>query len=427
MAARINQAERDLNKARSEGAAFREMARALRPGATEEQINQDARALAGISSSNNIEIRKVGDTIVGFNSSTGEQVLEKVIRTPEEKARQAALVKRAEILASKEAINELVGKTPELEHIEKEGLPPTVADPNPVSADFRRAQELLHWGAKLAEIPGQSETARAHLQAARDLLEFSPDAASDAWKQRELSPEAAQDLGVAIGSTYGDVIGRIPPSGAEKTFRRTVATERGKAAVKAESKIGFIREARTVIIKLMEAVQDDERPLLGLVGSVRKAGQTFTQIMTDLGIPELANTALSLFDQAEGANGAPLGPEERNEFFNAKELSQMELIQNSVGFILARLEVDADRIPVDVIRKSIESLNLMGVTGEEAAQDRLGFVLEKLNRRENTLSEVFERGFSVEGREKEQEEDTVGMPRFRIVNGVLVPVEEGTE
>ena len=69
---------------------------------------------------------------------------------------------------------------------------------------------------------------------------------------------------------------------------------------------------------------------------------------------------------------------EAEKLFNSKQLDQLSILENSIGLLLARSRVPDNRIPVSVIKKSIEDVDLTGLRSDEQVRNRLQNVLGQL-------------------------------------------------
>ena len=147
-------------------------------------------------------------------------------------------------------------------------------------------------------------------------------------------------------------------------------------------------------------------------GSLRSKGQTAIGVLGDLGMSNVVDVARDIAD-----TDTELGIDAFTEMFESPTLSVLGLIENSVGLILARLRTPEGRVPVDVIRRSIEDVKLTGLTSSEQVMNRLRFVQAHLERRTNAIKKRFG------GAPDEPGEDPIAdLPRYRIENGKLVPV-----
>ena len=90
-------------------------------------------------------------------------------------------------------------------------------------------------------------------------------------------------------------------------------------------------------------------------------------------------------------------------------------MENSVGFILARLRTTDGRLLATTINRSINDVKLRGLTSSEQVIDRIDFVLGLMDLRSKSVR----KRFGIEAPEEES-----GLPRFRIKeDGTLEKVD----
>ncbi len=246
----------------------------------------------------------------------------------------------------------------------------------------RKQQEvnMLLRASRALFVGNDATNANAALAQARGLLETDPDL------QREdlllkLLPEALvrefPELGV--GATYGDALGEPLRSPEALAAAKASAQATAKARGEASAGVDLAQRGIGTIDALLEEIQADET-IVGLIGSAREAGKTVKEVVQDLA----STTGVDLrgvFDgaQALAATDSELSTEEQFELFGNPKLSVIELYGNAIGMIMARLTHEGQRIPVDTIKRSIDSLKLRGLTGATSAVERLNFVKEQLD------------------------------------------------
>ncbi len=423
LAGRIGAAERKLNEAHAEGAAALEIARTiLGPGASEEQVRAGAAQAAGLSQSQNMEFFKVGGDVIGINKATGAIAARIPGPSIEEQAELAGEVKRAELFAKAEVMNQLlqaVGAEPlpvsegteegtdgATEQIEGPAILSPFGEQETASADAQSVARLFAGARRIALV----DTAMANnmLSQARFLAENSQDMQRQRELDKPIGPELAGELGVGVGTPLRAVLGAIPPSPGEQAEQRAEGTARGKQRVESEEQIDFIDEGRTMIMDLVEEINIDPG-IVGIRGSLRATGQTAISVIGDLGFDALVESAQDLaFENTD------LGIDEITGMFDSPTLSVLDILENSIGFILARLRQPIGRLQVDVIKRSISDVQLKGLKGSKQVLNRLNFVLSQLDRRAGRLQRRT-------GSDKEETEQS-DIPQFRVEGGKLVPV-----
>ena len=276
------------------------------------------------------------------------------------------------------------------------------------SADAQDVARLFSASRRLLLV-GETGMANNLLSQARFISDNSTDIKRQQELDKSISADLASELGVEIGTTYREVLGVIPSSPGELAEERSVGTARGRQRVADEEQLGFVDEARTMVSGLLENIEADPG-IVGVRGSLRATGQTAFGVLGDLGATALAETARGLaFDNTD------LGLDSVTQMFDSPTLSVLDILENSIGLVLARLRTPSGRIPVDVIKRSIKDVQLKGLKSSEQIQNRLKLVLGQLDRR---AGKIEKRSGGVE-----QESAPSSLPRFRIEGGVLTPVE----
>ena len=338
--------------------------------------------------------------------------IDKAISAKNEIANKAAVagaVKKAELSATRDHINTILGGSG-LGLLTENGQ-----DPVSVSAPFgegveastsvQNAARLFATSQKLL-IGGETALAGGMLAQARFIMSNSPEVQRNKELQKPIGKDLAALFGVPIGTPLADVMALIPPSPGEQAEIKAAGTARGKGRIEAEEQIGFIDEASTMVTDLLEEVKLDPS-LVGVGGSLRSTGQTALGVIGDLGASGLVDSVKDMaFENTD------LGLDDITDLFDSPTLSVLSIMENSIGLILARLRTPSGRIPVDVIKRSIDDVGLTGLKSSKQVQNRLNFVLEQLNRRSGSI----EKRFSLPGRNE------TDVPSFKVVNGKLVPV-----
>jgi hypothetical protein len=407
MLERVNQFERELRTARNKGANIRASIRAGNPNFTEAQVDAAAAKVQGFGGEIMIAGNKAFTLDIAGNVTN---VIE--LQSAEEIAESARLIKKAELHAKAEFLGpmfaafgldnpfgaaEATSAEAQSETAAEEGgvaqpkpveIPKSLDEPFgagvPASEDAIRvakltaaAQSLFVAGMALGD--SKMISAGRGLQASADSISRS---SRDIALDTPLTPENAALMGVEIGTTFRDIQGQNVPSLAQQAEDTARGRAKGVQEAKDEVSLGFINEMIEVAEQLRTATQTDPK-LLGVLGTVRKAGQTFTQVMGDLGFGLVADRALEFANDVELTDEAA---EKIPSFFNDPTLSNMELVTNALGFIMARLSTaSGQRIPVDTIVRSINALKLTGLEGSGAAADRLQFVIDFAERRKRTM------------------------------------------
>jgi hypothetical protein len=263
------------------------------------------------------------------------------------------------------------------------------------------------WGMALA---GETARAGAMMQQARFIISTSDDIANDKELDKLLSPKAVQLYGAKVGDTMRDVLGKMPPSIEKQAEIQARGRQRGKKSVDAIEQIGFIDEANLMMSDLMAEIKIDPN-IVGILGSIRAGGQTLTGVLGDVGLGKMVDTAKDIiFTDTEA------GPDHVFEWFDSPTLSNLKVLENSIGLIFARLRNKSGRVPVEVIRLSIGDVKLSGLTSSTQVQNRLNFLSKQLDRRKARLEKQFDLGGEGE------EQLNADVPKWKMVDGKLVPV-----
>ncbi len=216
----------------------------------------------------------------------------------------------------------------------------------------------------------------------------------------------------------------VPRTIEDITRTRAIAGKRGRDQVDAEEQLAFVGEAQVQIKTLLEELIEDPT-LVGAIGSFRATGRSGITLLQDLGMDDFISSVSELAFNAEtNETTGETGFELTLDLFENPTLSSLDIIEHSIGVIIARLSTPAGRIPVELIRRSIKLVGLKGLRGSQVIIDRLNFVNDRmLQPRVNSITKRFPELLEPEetGAFEEQviPSDT---PRFRFEGGTLVPI-----
>lgn len=424
MTRRINQVERNAFAGRAEGAQALDAARTvLGPDASEEDVRAAAQQMVGISAREGMEFFKVGNSVLAVNKKTGALVGRIEGETPEQEADRVGMVERAKLQARREVVNRILEdagagpiEVPTEEGTERTQENAAVVQPfgaeEAASEDAQAASRLFLASRRLL-LAGETAAANSLLGQARFLMENSPEIQRNRELDKPISPDLAAELGVSIGTTMRDVLGVLPRSPEQRAEATSEASARGRERVAGEQELAFVDQAQTILSDVLDEVNQDPT-IVGAGGSLRRAAQTAAGVIGDVG--GLASTAFNL---ALEETDLPLSDIGEMFDIDSPTLSTLSLIENSVGLILARLRTPEGRVPVDVIRRSIDDVKLTGLTSSKQVKSRLEFVQKLLNQREQSIRTRF----GLDSQEDSGQADDV--PVFRIENGELVPADGG--
>ena len=257
------------------------------------------------------------------------------------------------------------------------------------SEDLQAVANLLA-GSRILSVFGEGQLASNFMAQANFLMDNSPSIRESRELDKKVGMEFAREFQVSPTTTFRQLRqleaerrGQFVP----KTAGQIAAEkESGRRQAKQHSLLGFIGDADTLISDILE-FSDPEDPegdptLLGLVGGLRGSGQTGLTILDDLGFGHIAeaasDAAMSIAGQAQ--EEGDFGFDHVVDFFDDPELSSLDIMANSIGLILARIQTPEGRVPVEVIRRSIDAVGLKGLRGSEQIRNRLKFVRDKLLR-----------------------------------------------
>lgn len=483
LAQRIITAEKKVKE--DKGVEYLNMAQTiLGPNATEAEIRQAAKDMAGIKEQKNLEFFTVGNRVLALNKDTGALVGSVTGETPEQEAERTRLKERAKLLAKSDVLNQIL-RDAGAEELPTEAEPTAETGKTPGKAPAEGAQITVGplsrmFGTDAEASEDAQEVARLFMASRRMLLidepaiagslmaqaRFIAENSSEIQKLKELDkpildPKLASEFGVAIGTPYRGILGVIPKSASEKqreqdlnrilspqeaselnvplgTTVREVegitprspesrsediayAGARGRGRADAEEQISFIDEATLQIDDLLDEIEKDPT-IVGLAGALRATGRSALTALHDIGFGAIVDRARDIaFYETE------LGFDEAFALFENPALSSLDIMGNSMGLVLARMYQPTGRLSVDVIKRSIKSVNLEGFVGSDVVQDRLEFVLKLMDQRKRHLKKRF-------GLEEQKPSTSGGQiippgtSSYKIENGKLVPTDqqEGT-
>lgn len=247
----------------------------------------------------------------------------------------------------------------------------------PASPDAQDATRLLLASRRLFA-KGMNAEANTALAQANQILRNSPDIQRERDLDKPISDELSREFQVPPGTTYREVLDKIPRSPEDLAEEKAAAGLRGRNRVKAQQQVGFIGEASGMIRNLIGAIEED-KGIVGIRGGIRRFGQKATGVVTDL----------TQFARDFAFQNTDLGIDQITDFFENPNLPLIGVMENSIGLILARLRTPEGRVPVDVIQRSIEDVKLTGLEKSEDVVVRLNFVLKMLEGRSERLGEQF--------------------------------------
>ncbi len=356
------------------------------------------------------------DIILNALSSTDQREVRnritKVLSSRKDIAHEAALagaVEAAKLTARRENINQILASVGAFQLSEDGQEPLSVTSPFgdgvESSADAQDAARLFAASRKLLAA-GETAMGNGMLSQARFIIENSPEMQRDKELDKPISADLASEFGVPVGTTLRSVMSLIPPSPEESAESTAAASAKGRERIKGEEQISFIDDASIMVTDLLEEVALDPT-LVGVGGSLRSTGQTALGVIGDLGATALVDGVKNMaFENTD------LGLDNITDLFDSPTLSVLSIMENSIGLILARLRTPSGRIPVDVIKRSINDVGLTGLKSSVQVQNRLNFILDQLNRRSGAIEQRF-------GLPSNADDD---VPDFKVIDGKLVRV-----
>lgn len=333
-------------------------------------------------------LANIASQFIGLGEKIPSALSTRLFKAPELSLTEQVEKKR--LLAKGKKTGELEARRENIKLILDAAGPNRVPLPEPGSLfsgekagnDARTVASLFGTAQRLA-IGGETSTSNNLLAQARFLADNSREIRLRKEFDKPISFDAASKLGVPFGATLGEIAGRIPRSPEDLARATAIARGEGLGRVKAEEQIGFIGEAQSMITNLLNQIEDDPR-IVGIRGSLFATGKVALGVVSDLGLSSLIEGAKNLaFEQTN------MTEKEQKAILNNPTLSVLQLIENSVGLILARLRTPTGRVPVEVIKLSIADMKLRGLRQSQQVIDRLSFISNMLGGRKRNLIERF--------------------------------------
>ena len=275
--------------------------------------------------------------------------------------------------------------------------------------DMQTVTRMMRTAANLAAA-GFTQESNNLLSQARLFANNSPGIARNKDLDKILSDRMLSELQLPFGSTGRDALSLTPRSPEELAKAVATAKAEGTALVKAKQDLGFISEAQSSIKGLLLQVEGDPKRgiigdpgLVGIIGSLRRTGKLALGIIGDLGLTGLIEGAKDL-----AFSNTDLTAKEQFDLFSSPTLSVLQLIEHSVGLTFARLRTPVGRVPVAVIKISLQDMQLAGGLPSNMVVDRLHFMSNLLASRGRNIKERH-------GLTSKKE-----IPRYRIDKGRLI-------
>ncbi len=337
-------------------------------------------------------------------TASGLNVLSKPAPTPEDIEAESFARKTGEFRAKTEGIAAILQSVnaPPLPTGPDGGEGPAITQPfgteTPASDDAQEVARLFLSARRLFMV-GEIGLANSALAQARFIAENSPEIREKRELDAPIDDDLASELGLPRGTPYREVVGLIPRSPEEIKKAGAAAAATGRESVEAEQLLGIMSEAQSMIRTLLTEIEEDPG-IVGIRGTLNRTGQTALAVIGDLGLTSLLESARDI-----AFSDSDLNLDELTELFSNPTLSVLSIIENSVGLILARMRTPNQRIPVDVIKRSISDVRLTGAKGSDQIKNRLNFVLAFFDRREQSIRQQF--GFDPADPD---------IPRFRVTD-----------
>jgi hypothetical protein len=251
----------------------------------------------------------------------------------------------------------------------------------PVSSDAQQVSDLFRQ-AKVALREGETAISNNLMTQARFIIDNSDSIQFREEMNKTISPALASELGMPLGTTFGEVQGVILLTPEEKSEITSAASARGRSRVEAENQLSFIGEGETLIDNLLADIAVDPT-IVGIAGSLRSTGKAALGMISDLGAEGLMNKAKDL------AASSDLSLEEMNNLFGNENLSTLDILENSIGMLFARIRQPEDRLLANTINRSISDVKLTGLTSSENVVDRLNLIKKIIAGRKSSINERF--------------------------------------
>lgn len=292
---------------------------------------------------------------------------------------------------------------------------------NPLEGGEQASDDMREYTRRLAlarafGAVGMTEQGRFQLAIADSIAENSPSIRQNRELDKIASPALTQLAGTNVGDTVRQVRDKLRAAGAKLPTVREQARERtlGKKSVEAEESIAFVGEAQIIIGGVLDEFEGKgeflgkaNENIFGVLGSVFAGTQTFLAVMSDLRLTSLVDQARDLAFDSE------LSSEEQDALFDSDTLSVLNLIEHSVGMIIARLRTKEGRLLAKVVNDAMQDARLTGLKGGKQIAAKLKRISRQLGRRKASL----EKRFDLVG--GEQPGETV----FEFKGGKFVPVQ----
>ena len=340
-------------------------------------------------------------------------------RSIQDDAERAGAMERAKLQARAGVVHEVLSShgLPGLNgasNVEPNAIANPLGEGVETTSDYKDASRLFV-SARALFAAGLNSEANGMMAQAKFIIENSTDIQEQKELDKPVSPELASELGVPLGATMRSVIGQIPDSPTEKARDSARASAKGKEEVKGEATILFIDDASDTIGNLLEEIENDPIALVGATGGLRATGKNMAGILGDLGGQAIVDAAQEMAFTESDLSSSMMG-----DLFDNENLSLLGVMENSLGLVLARLRTPEGRIPVDIIRRSIEDVNLTGLNSQEKIVTKLKWIKKQLQKRK----EGIQKRFAPEGVNEPGE----SKPTHRVVDGKIVPiVDEGDD
>ena len=417
MTQRIVDSQRALTAATAAGEAARATAGALLgPDATEEQITTVAMRIAN-AEGQGVQFVQSGNTVSVFDQTTGDLLETHQIQSAEELAEFETIKQRIVNAGRLEMINAALGdlapnlnippmtqpvtagaepgsEGPEVApgHVELPEVAHPLGPNIEVSEDYKSMMRLFAQAQRLlvAEAAtGEELGGRDKLAEAAWLAQNSRDIAAGNKLRLPLSTEAAVLMGLPIGSTMADGLGKMLPTIGEQAFERGLAQSQARAVTDAQKQLDFVNEGEEVIEDILEKIRANPE-IAGIRGSLLRVAQSTMGTVEDLAdmvplIDTLKDVAETIVEDAD--NGTELSTQGFFDLVHNPETSVIGIIENTIGLISARLAQPTGRLTVKIIDDAIEETQLTGPGGTPAVINRLEFILARLQRRGGRLRE----------------------------------------
>jgi len=150
-------------------------------------------------------------------------------------------------------------------------------------------------------------------------------------------------------------------------------------AIKAER--DFVQRGIDTVDQLLADPQT-----FGLVASIAGGLRTGAKVSEDLatvfpGAQKIVDLGVKGFKSIVRPEDVP----KIGKLFNVKTLDSLSLFENSLGLILARARIPRNRVPVEVIKRSIKDVKLRGIRADVQSRNRLERIRKELTAHKESL------------------------------------------